>query len=326
MVDNIKLDSINEITGISTSSKYGAEAIKAHKDEPLFAFAEETAEVKFLNDKLAQVVDKNGDIKDAWNDFKDEVGIGTTSDKCEQAIEAYKKGEITFEEANAIIDEYASKQDSSLNLFSNIVTSVAAIGAVALATAIAVGSGGTLAPVSAILIGAATGAVTKTGFKLVDRATNEVDGDAMDAKQLGRDALSGAVTGGLATYSMGNAAHAKTLAQAVKGCGKTGVITGSISGAANYGIDCAFDENKDFDAKEFAVTTAQNAAVSGAVGLIMGGVNYNLHASGVLKSGCNLKHMVDAAGNDANLKNVAANSVCTAEYKILNDRIRNIAA
>jgi len=328
MVDNIKLDKISAESSVSTSSKYGAAAIKAHKDEPLFAFAEESSEIQFLNDKLAQVESNNGAIKNVWNNFKEEVGIGTSSDKCDDAIKQYKKGKISFEEANAVIDEYGSKQDSSLNLFSNIATSVAAIGASTLLTGVVVAALPIALPaaVVAVGIGAVAGAITKVGFKLFDRATNKVEGDALDAKQILKDGASGAVTGGLATYSMGNAAHADTFKLAVKGCGRTGVKTGAISGAANYGIDCAFDENKQFDAKELAVTTAQNAAVSGAVGVIMGGVNYQLHADEILHSGCDLKHMVDATGNYANLKNVAANSVCTAEYKILNDRIRNIAA
>ena len=178
---------------------------------------------------------------------------------------------------------------------------------------------------SKIAIGAGAGALTKAGFKTIDRATNEVEGDALDGKEIAKDALSGAVTGGIAVWTMGTAGSAGTVGQAVKGCTQTGIKTGAISGAANYSIDCAFDEDKDFDAGELINTTAESAIVGGAVGAIMGGINGGLHASGVLKSGCNLDSMV-SKNTATNINDVAANSACTTSYKVLNDRIRAIAA
>lgn len=279
--------------------------------------------VDLLNAQLDAVEAEQGFFSNAWNDVKEFVGVGTSVEKCDEAIEKFKKGEITYDEAAAEIEEFSNKQDSSLNLFANIATSFAAIGAVAIAT---VATGGAALPVvAAIGIGAGAGAAAKAGFKLTDRATNDVEGDALDAKQIAKDTLSGAVTGGLAAATMGTAAGKASVGEAAVGCAKTGLKTGAISGSANYAIDCAFNEGKDFNAGEFVASTATGAVVGGVVGGIMGGVNGSLHANNILNSGCNLETMV-ASTQNASIENVAANSACSASYKILNDRIRAIAA
>ena len=318
MADSLYVNNIKGNKQPELLKKYSSRPIEA---EDVSIFDEKSME---LREKLNAVDNNNGAIRKGWNDIKETVGVGTSTSKCNEAIEKYEKGEITYEEASQEIDKYAEKQDSSLNLFANIATAVAAIGAVAIAAAATVASGGTLAPVAAVAIGAATGAVTKTGFKLADRATNNVQGDDFDAKTMGKDFLSGAVTGGVAAATMGTASGASSVGKAAVGCAKTGVKTGAISGSSNYVIDCAFDENKDFNLGEFAGATATGAAVGGTVGFAMGGLNGTLHSTGALNSGCNLQTMTKAGG--ATFKNVAANSACTAEYKILNQEIRNAAA
>ncbi len=272
-----------------------------------------TAEnAELLYEQLEAVEDEQGVILNAWNDFKEFTNIGTSVEKCDAAIEQYKNGEISYEEAAAVIDNFDFKQESSLNLFSNIVTS-----------AVAIAAGACTGGLGAIVVGAAAGAATKAGFKTIDRATNDVEGDALDAKQILQDAASGAVTGGVAVATAGTGANTYqngiqigstvlkgTAACAVKSS-RTGIITGSISSAANYMIDCTFDDDKDFNAKELMEVTATGAAVGGTVGAIMGTANGVLRSSGVLQ---------------ASDSNTATNSVCSAEYKILNDRLRSAAA
>ena len=142
----------------------------------------------------------------------------------------------------------------------------------------------------------------------------------MDTKQIVKDSLSGAVTGCIATITMGTASTAPTLGSAIISCGKTGVKAGAVSNSSNYAIECAFDENKKFDIEDFARNTAEGIVVGGAVGALMGGANYTLHSTGLLKSGCNFDTVKQNAGKTSG-QDVTANSVCTAEYKILNDRI-----
>ncbi len=278
------------------------------------------SDIDSLNEQLENVRNKQGFFSKAWNGFKELVNLGTSVEKCEAVIEKYKNGEISYEEASAEIQNFANKQDSSLNLFSNIASSVLAIAVIAAVTACTGGIG----TAAAIAIGVGTGAATKAGFKLADRSTNAVEGDEFDAKQIAQDALSGAVTGGLAAATMGTAGSASCVKEAVKGCAETGVKTGALAGSSNYVIDCAFDDDKDFDIKDFAVDTITSAAVGGAVGGIMGGTNGLLRANGILKSGCNLETMVSSTQN-ASIENVAANSACTTSYKVLNDRIRAVA-
>ncbi len=295
-------------------------------DTSIFLDADDTSyessnnNIDELYEQLDQVKSEQGIFSKGWNNFKEALNIGTSVEKCDDAIERYKNGEISFEEASMEIEEFSSKQKSSLNLFSNIATSVLAIGAVA---AVTVCTGG-IGTAAAIAIGAGTGAVTKAGFKLTDRSTNDIEGDALDGKQIAKDALSGAVTGGVAAATMGTAGSASGVKAAAKGCTETGIKTGAMAGSSNYVIDCAFDDDKDFNIKDFTVDTITSAAVGGTVGGIMGTTNGLLRANGILKSGCNLETMVSSSQN-ASLENVAANSACTTSYKVLNDRIRAIA-
>ncbi len=282
--------------------------------------SKEDKSIFLLEEKLQTVQNEGGTISDGWDNFKGLIGIGTSSEKCEEFINKYKNGEISFEEAMAELDKFDKKQDSSLNLFANIATSIVALGAVAAATVL---TGGAALPVLATVgIGAAAGGATKVAFKLTDRATNEVKGDAVDAKTIAKDALSGAVTGGIAVATAGTSANTykngfsiaghsfKGRAACMAKCTRTGLITGAVSGSSNYLIDTAFDENKDFNIKDFTGTTVESTLVGGTVGCIMGGINGTLRSSGIL-------HAADS--------DVVANSACTASYKITNDRIRSIA-
>ncbi len=278
-----------------------------------------------LEEQLKAIQDENGAILDAWDSFKCALNVGKNSEKCSDLIEKYKNGEISYEEALAEVYKFGAKQDSSLNLFSNIATSFAAIAAGTAAAAAVIASGGTLAPVvAAALAGAGAGAVTKSATKVADRATNELKGDALEAKQIVRDALSGAVTGAIAGATMGNGTAASTLKESVvtSACkaAKTGVIAGSVSGSSNYLIDCALEEDKKFNTGEFVATTAENAVVGGLVGGIMGSANGAMKYCGILKHGGMIKGTADNILN-ASKQDVALNGLCSAEYKVVNDRI-----
>jgi hypothetical protein len=323
MVNIANFNSTNSSNPLTYANFQALQGQNNEEDISIFDTSmQEDENLEFLTSELANVESEQGAIKNAWNDFKETIGIGTSVDKCDEAIEQYKNGEISFEEADETIKNFAQKQDSSLNLFSNIATSVAAIAAVAGITVLTAGVG----TGAAIAIGAGTGAAIKSAFKFTDRATNEVEGDALDAKQITRDALSGAVTGGLATATMGTASGASSVQSATINCAKTGLKTGAIASSSNYAIDCAFDDNRDFNAQEFVAVTLTGSAVGGAVGGIMGFANGTLHSEGILNSGCNLENMLATEDNKVIVENAVANSGCTTSYKVLNDRIRAVAA
>ena len=314
MVDISKIGAIEQSLYNNVDTKINQQSNE--QDSSIF----ELNSVQTLEEELNAVKANNGLFADGWDDFKNFTGLGISSNDCDRAIEQYKEGKITFEEAEAKINEYKNKQDSSLNLFSNIATSTVAIIA-------GTATGG----LAAIGIGALVGAATKAGVKTVDRATNKVDGDAIDGKQIAKDALSGAVTGGIGVATAGTAGSpfkngfsvgGKTLIEGgtkacVAKCAVTGLETGAISGASNNLIECAFEEDKQFNFKDFATETATSAVTGATVGAIMGGVNGTLRTNNT-----NLFKEIDGDLT----KTVAANAVCSAEYKLATKVVKDIAA
>ena len=293
-------------------------------DKSIFDFEKNNSEsnIMLLKEELQDIKDKQGCFQNGLNGVKEFLGIGTSASKCESAIEKYEKGEISYEEAEKELNKYATKQDNGLNLFANIAVSALAITAATL-------TAGAAAPLAAVAIGATVGAVTKAGVKLIDRGTNNVQGDDFDANQLAKDALSGAVTGGIAAATMGNGKAVEGgFKEAIKAnaprCIKTGIKAGAISGSANYAIDCAFDKDKTFNIDELANSTLANAAVGGVVGGIMGSANGVLKTAGIISHGG--KAAINSSGEVVNnsIRDIAANSACSAEYKVLTRAINDI--
>ncbi len=299
-----------------SDSDLGIFAEHAEAEMPLDV--EENAQL--LEEQLKAIQDKNGAILDTWDDLKCALNLGKNSEKCNESIEKYKQGEITFEKALEEINKFGAKQDGSLNLFSNIASSTASILAVTIGTALGVcaapfTAGASLALTAAgVAIGAGSGAVAKSAFKTADRATNEVDDDALDGKQMAKDALSGAVTGAIACSTM-NCGGGSTVKETLKATAKRGALTGAVSGSSNYLIDCAVEEDRDFKFTEFADSTVSNAAAGAAVGVIMGGIN------------C-VKNSASASTGTSNslAKDVFDHSVTSAKYKIVNDKVRSAGA
>ena len=310
MVSDLKLSAIN--VDVPQRGGTAVSFYDISKNSIFEASENGTPNIEELELMLEEIASEHGIFLNAWNELKEGLNVGTSMEKCDKAIEDYKKGKITFEEAEKELAKFNAKQSSSLELFSNIATGVAAIG-VAAAT---VATGG----VAGIAIGAAAGAATKAGTKLFDRATNKVKDDALDGKQISKDIISGGITGaiGVATAGTGAGVFSKAsdasfkthILNGAKQSAKTGLITGSISGSSGYLLDCNYDDKK-FDFGEFAATTATSAAVSGTVGFLMGGTNGGLRHMNLLR-----------ASND----NTVTNSISNAAYKITNDRIRAIAS
>lgn len=325
MVEKLKVSGINAFSALNGAN------FNNISDDSMSIFSSNASIVKeeniaVLNELLESHKADDGLFSKGWDGLKNLTNIGMGSEKCEKAIEKYAKGAITYEQALAEIEKFETKQDTSLNLLSNIATSFAAIAA---ATAAIAATGGAAAPaVIAALSGAGAGAVTKSTFKVADRATNNVQNDALDAKQIARDALSGAVTGAIAGATMGNGKDLGSVTKSMFTCsGKSAVIgvkTGTVSGSSNYLIDCAFDEDKTFNVKDFVTTTATTAAVGAGVGAIMGGMNGALKSTGVLKHGG--KVQLNESGTKVlytSSDDIVANSLCSTEYKLLTAAIND---
>lgn len=306
------------------------------------------ASILALEEQLAATQAEQGFLMKGWDKLKCAVNLGSSSEKCDEAIEKYKKGEITYDEAMAEIEKFDKKQSNSLDLAANIVTGV---GAVLAATAAVAATGGTaLIPLIAAgaAAGAGAGAVAKPLVKIADKATNDVEND-ITAKGVAKDALSGAISGAISGVTIGNGTAvdvagkavtvagkaategakisvSKSIAKSAIGSAKTGLVTGSVSGSSGYMLDCAFDENKEFNFGELALNTATGAVVSGTVGGIMGSANGFGKATGILKHGGSIvdKKTGEFVAENASKEAIAANALCTTEYKIVNRGVRDL--
>ncbi|MBR3889291.1 hypothetical protein IKJ53_02125 [bacterium] len=226
----------------------------------------------FLEEALANVKDKQGFIGESWNGVKELFNSGLSESDCENVINKYKNGEVTYEEAMATIKGYEVKQSTMTDLFSNIFTGIASI-----VVATAAVAGGPIGWLTAALLGAPVGAAVKTGLKIVDRATNDVKGDEFDKKLMLKDAISGALTGTTSAVSSGIGAGIRTgnVMLSVKNGAKCGAICGGLSGAGNYLTDVAFGD-KYFNAGDLVKDTLTSAFVSGTVGAVVGAGVYGL--------------------------------------------------
>ncbi len=209
--------------------------------------AEETnteTQISNLESMLDKAKENQGIIGKAWNGIKNITGLGSSTNKCEQAIENFKNGIITYDEAETIISNFSDKQDSSVNLAANIATGIT--------TTLVIGSAALTGGLSLGVIAAAAGvgAATKAGLKFADRATNKVEGDALDAKQIVKDSLSGA-------------------------------ISGAVTGASDYTIEAVLEEDVAFNVIDLAKTTAANAAGGAVAGGIMGGISSGIQYKNV---------------------------------------------
>ena len=229
-----------------------------------------------LEEKLKEVQDEQGFLGKTWNGFKEITNLGLSNSDCEKMVDKYNNGEISFEEAVSYIEDFKSKQETMSELGANILTG---IGAIAFATTAL--SAGPIGWVAAIAKGAPIGAALKTGIKTLDRATNDIEGDALDMKQMTKDAISGALTGTTSAVSSGVGAGIKAgkVGLSILNGAKCGTICGSVSGAASYLADVAFEEDKEFNTGELLKNTATSAFVSGTVGAVVGGGMYGLSSN-----------------------------------------------
>ncbi len=233
-----------------------------------------------LNQEFETTKKEQGIFGNLWNGFKNLTGLGLSSNDVQDKIEDYKNGKITFEEAFNTIESYQSKQSGMIDLAANVISGV-------VTGTITVVSGGALT-FAGVAAGAAIGGGLKAGIKTLDRATNEIENDALDLKQITKDTITGAVDGAINVATAGivkGAAAGNTIKQAAVQGFKTGAISGSISGAASgvasYGADVLTEEDKEFDAGELLKTTAQNAIMGGLMGGVMGGVTQGVSQKGI---------------------------------------------
>lgn len=239
-------------------------------DEQLI-FEHDNSNSKNLDDLQSQFEAAQGEqgfLGKLWNGFKNLTGLGLSSNDVQDKIEQYENGEITYDEAAGVIEEYKTKQDGAVDLIANTVTGLAVAG-------VSVATGGA----GAVLIGLGVGAATKTGLKTADRATNNVKGDALDSNEILKDGITGAVDGvtsaltaGMVSVPTAGTTVMNTAKQGLVQGAKAGIVTGAATGATQYATDCAFEDDKEFTFCGLLATTTQNAITGGVFGGVTGGI------------------------------------------------------
>ena len=230
--------------------------------------------IQALNKTWSQIQAKQGFIGKTWNGIKEITNLGQSASDCESMLQKYKNHEISIDEAMEYIESFDKKQTEATNLITNILTGIAAI---ALSTSV-LGVGTKIKWLKAIKYGAPIGAAVKAFLKGTDRATNNIEGDALDGKNILKDTLSGAVTGTVSAVSSGvyaGVANA-SLSKSILNGTLCGIECGALSGSSNYLIDTTLDKDKEFKFGDLAKSTLTSSFVSGTVGGIVGGSIYGI--------------------------------------------------
>lgn len=263
-----------------------------------------------LDTKFADIKAKQGVLGSIWNEIKELSGQGVSESKCENVLEQYKKGLISFDDALEYIEKFDRKQDNMSDLEANIITGV---GAIAVATCLATGPIGWA---TALLFGAPAGAVIKSGVKLLDRFTNKVKDDEFDSKQILKDTISGAVVGACSAVSSGVGAgiRAGKLGLSVSNGTKCGAQCGAFAGSANYLTNVGLDKDKDFNLQELAEQTLTSTFVAGTVGAVVG--------AGMFKLSNNVGQEVHKSLG----RTIVEDSTSSSSRKVLGQTERNMLA
>ena len=288
-----------------------------NSDESIFT----QASSEELKNKLEEVENKQGFIGKIWNGFKNLTGLGLSSKDAKKAIEDFKKGKISYEEAEATIQKFDSKQKGIVDIVANVAAGVTV-------AAVAVGTCG-----AGLAAGAAVGGAVKAGLKTVDRATNDVKGDALDVKQIAKDGITGAVSGAVTVATAGfgaGAAAAKEGAKAgvkemvkqgaIQGA-KRGAITGAAAGAASYTTDAMFEKDVHFNVSDLMKNTLENTVAGAITGGTMG-------ATSGATSGLRINELVrisdNAKLNDSDIKllDIIKNARSDAKRAVFKNKVK----
>lgn len=248
----------------------------------------DAARLQNMQNVLDNAKNEQGVFGKLIDGVKGMTGLGLSSKKCQSYIDSVKTGSMSYEEAYSKVSKYSSKQKNAVNILTGISSGVITTAALGFAPV----TGG-----ASILAAAGIGAASKAGLKTIDRATNNIQNDALDAKQIAKDGLTGAIDGAVsaATVGIGKEAvmGAKTSKEALKqgaiAGAKGGAISGAVIGAGDYTVECAFEDDQKFEVDNLITNTVYGAAVGAITGAVIGGIqsgkNFKNHNSDSPKTG-----------------------------------------
>ena len=248
----------------------------------------DAARLQNMQNVLDNAKNEQGVFGKLIDGVKGMTGLGLSSKKCQSCIDSVKTGSMSYEEAYSKVSKYSSKQKNAVNILTGISSGVITTAALGFAPV----TGG-----ASILAAAGIGAASKAGLKTIDRATNNIQNDALDAKQIAKDGLTGAIDGAVsaATVGIGKEAvmGAKTSKEALKqgaiAGAKGGAISGAVIGAGDYTVECAFEDDQKFEVDNLITNTVYGAAAGAITGAVIGGIqsgkNFKNHNSDSPKTG-----------------------------------------
>lgn len=115
--------------------------------------------------------------------------------KSKEIIDNYKNEKISFKKAQMKLECYTEYPQKALDYALNIVAYTTSSQATDSIVTIMSTSGDSFSSAGICIVGAATGALVKTGIKLADRATNKTKDSALNPKKLKKDSIAGAKMG-----------------------------------------------------------------------------------------------------------------------------------
>ncbi len=192
-------------TSISDKSIFETDSIKCNSftgnecdkfSSLSFNNTKETEISSSLTSRLYEIKDEQGLLGKAWDGFKNLTGIGASSNKAEMAIEQYENGEISYEEAQKILEKYEDGQNMVVDVIGDMTSGIVAVGAAMAAPF----TGG-----ASLLFAGAIGAAVKVGIKGTDSI---IGGKKYGLKEIGYDLITGSINGAMAplTNALGGAA------------------------------------------------------------------------------------------------------------------------
>lgn len=144
-----------------------------------------------LKAQLEETKGEQGIIGKVWDGLKNLTGLGAGSNKAEEAIKKFEKGEISEEEARKAVGKYEKGQKQAVDFVADMATGLIAVAAAAAAPV----TGG-----ASLLLAAGIGAVVKPTIKGIDAISG---GREYSMKECLRDAAGGAINGVLGTITGG---------------------------------------------------------------------------------------------------------------------------
>ncbi len=216
-------------------------------------------EVKKLKNDLDKTKEQQGIIGKIWDGFKNITHIGAGSKKVEKALEELQQGKISEEEVQKKLENYKEGQKVCIDVFSDILSSIVAVGAFAAA----VPTGG-MSLAMGLSLSTLLGGGIKAGIKGIDSKINNRE---YQKENFLYDVVTGGVNGLLAPVTNGlGSSLTKTI-----GC-KLGLeVTGDIVSAGTKSTLKNLIVNQSIDVaggtmKKRALAIGAGMAVDGALG------------------------------------------------------------